>query len=449
MKGSFIKYLSRILILITSLLSFTCTPDREPTAPTEIQRPKPLGILPEAGTLAFPTDSTVNMVFDEPMNLSTFPRRFVLKDYKGDSVNGSFLSKDSVVIFKPLNPLKYATLYFAELRGRVRDANNNSIELNNEPILDDTTLLLNTWFYTEGEYSKNGYFTVYVRDKKDGKIVFIKDLVNPETKVLSLTSPDGLTIDPESNFLIISNTGKNEVILASPVDGTIIKKFTVPSNPVSAIVQGNTAYILSVNGRAISKINLTNQTIEQTFNLNFFPGKLAVSPDNSILYTFDQQTRDLVLINSNDGRIIKRIRNMVTSLVVGELKLDNASGNVYVCDSRGKKIKVLDAQGNNVSDYITFTNLEPLDLVFKENEILVIAGGTLYKCDKATGEIIKSIQFPTNIKSLCVIPTGEIIYLTLATTVVLVDYRTFTQLKEIDLISSGIYTIISSTKKFN
>lgn len=444
---------NRIITFLTTfliLMIFTnCTKDREPTAPTEIQRPKSLAMIPATGELAIPLNSKISMIFDEPMDIATFPGHFFLRDLMGNNIEGTFSSIDSIVLFTPNNSLNKASFYFAELRGRIRDINRNSIQLNNEPVLDDTTLLLSTWFYTEGDYSNGGFYNIYVRDKKDGRIIFLRDLDSITVPITSLNSPDGLTISEDGNFLIISNTNKNEVIIASAQDGNILNKISVPTNPTSCVVSGNYAYIVSVNGKAISRINLSSYTLENSFTLSFFPGKLAVSADGSILYTFDQVTRDLVLINSVNGSVIKRVRNAVTNIVVGEIRVDRLTGNVYICDSKGRKVKVTNFEGNNLQDYISFsTGTEPIDIVFYDDTAFIIAGNSVYKYDKNSATLLNTITFNTGVKSLCIVPGGEILYLTLATTVVIMDNNTARLLKELDLISTGISTIISNSKKF-
>lgn len=445
------KYKSWALVLAILILNLFlgCTKDREPTAPTEIQRPKPFMIEPTAGKLVIPLNETVKIVFNEPMDVSTFPGHFFVKDFNGNTIDGSYSVNDSIVIFTPHAALTKSNFYFAELRGRIRDQNRNSIEFNNEPILDDTTLLMNSWFYTEGDYAKGGFYNIYVRDKKDGRIVFLVNLDSAVTSINSLSTPEGLAISENGDYLIIANTNKNEIIIASALNGAIIKNISVASNPTSCLSFGNYAYVLSVNGKAISKINLETRTLEKSFTLNFFPAKLAISADGNILYTYDQVTRDLVLINSSDGSLIKRVRNAISTIVVGEIRVDRVTANVFLCDSKGRKVKVTDSQGNSVHDYVTFgPGIEPIDISFFGDNAYVLAGNSFYKYEKSSGALLNTLTFTSSVKSLSIVPSGDIIYITLATKVVILDYATLRELKEIDLISTGINTILSNSKKF-
>lgn len=445
--NKFYKYFTFSVFIF--LLLFGCAEDREPTAPTEIERPKSLSIIPAAGDLVIPINSVIQMVFDEPMDISTFNGHFTLKDQDGNIVEGSFSTSDSIVNFTPNSALQKSTMYYAELKGRIRDANGNSIQVNNEPILDDTTVILSTWFFSAGDYSDNGFYNVYVRDKKDGRIILINELDSVVSQMTGLTSPEGLAISEDGNTLVICNTNKNEVILANAQNGTGTDTIEVAANPTACITFGNYAYIISVNGKGLTKINLTTKTIENSFTLNFFPGKLAISNDGNTVYTFDQVKRDLVLLKTSDGSIIKRLPSVITNLVLGEIKVDAVTGNVYLCDAKGAKIKVTDADGNSVQNYIQFsTGVEPIDIVFNGNEAYSIAGNSVYIMDKSTGTIQDTIVFNTNVKSLCIIPSGDIMYVTLATKLAVINFKTFYLLNEIDLISTGIATVLSNSKKF-
>jgi sugar lactone lactonase YvrE len=445
--NKFNKYLAFSTLLI--LLVFGCAEDREPTAPTEIERPKSLSIIPSTGDLIVPLDSKILMVFDEPMDISTFDGHFTLKDMDGNLIAGIFNASDSIVNFIPNTALQKSTIYYAELKGRIRDANGNSIQVNYEPILDDTTIILSTWFYSAGDYSDNGFYNVYVRDKKDGRIILIDELDSVATQLTGLTSPEGLAISEDGNTLVICNTNKNEVILANAENCNPTDTFDVATNPTSCITFNNYAYVLSVNGKALTKINLTTKAIENSFVLNFFPGKLAISTDGNTIYTFDQVKRDLVLLNTTDGSIIKRVASVITNLVLGEIKVDAVTGNVYLCDAKGAKIKVTDSNGNGIQNFVQFASgIEPIDIIFNSSEVYAIAGNSIYRIDKSTGAIQDTISFSTNVKSLCIIPSGDIMYVTLATKIAVIDFKTFYVLNEIDLISTGIATILSNLKKF-
>jgi hypothetical protein len=439
-----------VIFLILSISIIGCLPNREPTAPTEIQRPQALLIEPQEGKLIVPINANILLYFSEPMDPNTFNGRFKLYDIDSNFVEGNFIQRDSIIQFVPKTSLKKSTIYYAELRGRVRDVNRNSIIKDNNPVWDNTTLLLKTWFYTEGNYSDGGFYDVYLRDKKEGKIISFKKVDSTVYLVEKLSAPDGFNISSDGKYLVIANTSKNQIQIASTSNGNVVANFDVAQNPVNIKTIENYAYVLSVNGRAISKINLSTLQIEKVINLSFYPGKLEISQDQSKIYTLDQSNRDLVIINSDNGTIIKRVRSAVTNLVVGEIKFNSTKDKLYVCDSKGRKVKVYDENGNFIKDFTTFsTGVEPIDIYFHNNKILVVAGNSVYFFDEATGNKEYQLNYQVPVKSVCLIPTGELIYVVLTSSVQILDNDKKFVLKTINLNSSGINTILVNPIKSN
>ena len=447
MKKDFILIVNFIFLTISII---GCLPNREPTAPTEIQRPQALYIEPEEGKLIVPITTSILMYFSEPMDPSTFNGRFKLYDIDSNFIEGNFIQKDSIIQFIPKTTLKKSTIYYGELRGRVRDVNRNSITKDNNPVWDDTTLLLKNWFYTEGNYSDGGFYDVYLRDKKDGKIISFKRVDSTFYLVENLSAPDGFNVSSDGKYLVIANTTKNQVQVVSTNNGNILANFDVAQNPITVKTFNNFAYILSVNGRAITKINLLTLQIEKVINLNFYPGKLEVSRDQTKLYTLDQSTRDLVIINSENGTIIKRVRSAVTNLVVGEIKFNSAKDKLYVCDSKGRKVKIYDENGNFINDFAVFdVGIEPIDLYFLNNKIHIVAGNSIFFFDEETGNREYLLSYSIPVKSTCIIPSGDLMYVVLTSSVQILDYRTKFLLKTINLNSSGISTILVNPFKSN
>ncbi len=146
-----------------------CLPDREPTAPVEIARPMVLKIQPEPGSVVVPSTGSVQMVFDDVMDLSSFEGRFFLRDYSGTVVPGTFRGVDTTVLFTPSQALAPSAIFTAALQGGVRDKNGNTIQQESVPVYSDTSTLLSTWFYSEGGYSQNGFTHLYLRDRKEGR----------------------------------------------------------------------------------------------------------------------------------------------------------------------------------------------------------------------------------------------------------------------------------------
>lgn len=435
------------LLIVQAFVFTSCLKDREPSAPTEIKRPDYSTAAPAAGTLNFPVSGAIQLTFTEPMNLSSFTGRFILKDFNGNVIETNVSQIDSNVFFTPKTTLQKASLYYAELRGRVRDAHNNSIEINSEGVFNDTTLITSTWFYTAGDYSTDGYYPIFLRDRKSGNVRIISYIDSVVTTLTGLYAPEGMALASNDQYLLVSNTTKDQVLVINTSTGATEATIPVSAHPSSIVVSGNYAYVTCVNGKAVCKINISNKTLESTLALSFYPGKLAISPDGSKLYTLDQVTRALNVLNASTGTVITTIANAVTKIVSGELVMDKSTGRLYVCDTKGYKLLTLEADGNSLATATSFGTKEPVEVATTDTYVYIAAGSTIMQYDKTTFTLIKTVTFSTPVKSLTLIPSKELMYATLATSIAVVDRNTLTTLKEKDMISSGIESIISGETK--
>ncbi|HOC25185.1 MAG TPA: Ig-like domain-containing protein, partial [bacterium] len=148
-------------LAVFAMLQAGC-PNREPVAPIEITRPKEKAVIPAAGTLAVPLDASIQFQFTEPMSLPSFTGRVWLQNLGGSPLPGSCSQVDSTVFFKPDAPLDKATLYTVELRGGIRDARMNTIEVNSTGAFSDTVVVTSTWFFSAGDYSIGGFNPLYL-----------------------------------------------------------------------------------------------------------------------------------------------------------------------------------------------------------------------------------------------------------------------------------------------
>lgn len=447
-----IKVLNKTLLIgiSTFMLAYTgCMRNREPTEPTPIARPKANATSPASGTLKIPLDTKITVSFTEAMDINTFANHFYVEDYTGKKVDGTLSSVDTNIVFTSLQPLEGSTLYRVILKGRVRDIYENSIEYNSRAILDDTTTIISNWFYTVGKYSENGYYHIFVRDRQKGSIYTYSYLDSLASTVGQFNAPLGMNVSSDGSYLIVSNTGNNEIDLVSTSSGQTDQKISVPQNPSTIVVSGDYAYVVSDYGKAITKINIPSKAIDKELNLNFYPGKLAVSGDGKILYTLDQVTRDLVLVDASTGNEIKRVSNGFQKIVQGEIRYEGGSDQLYICDAKGNQVLKADKNGNSIITAITFpTGIEPSDIQFDDSFVYVSAGSSIYKYDKQSFVAVDTLSFAENVKSLTIIPTKDLLYAVSINSVIVVDLNSFHVLRNIGLTSTGIEGIVCSPIKF-
>lgn len=433
---------------ISIIFTAGCNDDREPTAPVEINRPQYLGVDPADGQLVVPVTKQIKIRFTKQMNPATFTTHFTVKDIKGNPVDGAFSIQDSIVVFTPAKPLEKSTIYFTGLKGRLRDYHNNSIEQNGDPILNDTTSIYKGWFYTEGDYSSGGYYNAYIRDRKEGTISVFESIENIAKFKDTLSAPQGMAVTEDGNYIIASNSSNNQVVFINAKTKSIEKSIVVNASPANITINGDYAYVISPDSKTFTKIKISSKSIEKAFTLTFFPAKIAVSNDGAILYTFDQQKRDLYLLNTSDGKVIKKITAPVDKIVTGEIRVDKADV-VYLCDSKGLKVKKMDKNGTTITTLFTYSGVtEPVDLAFNCKYLLVAAGKYVFKYDVSSNAPIDTLKFTTNAKSLAINTSNDLLYVVNATAVSVFDITTSLILKELEMNSSGIESVLVNPIKF-
>jgi len=440
----------RVLLPLAAIamLQWGC-PNREPVTPIEITRPKAKAVIPVAGTLAVAQDAALRFQFTEPMSLASFTGRVVLQSLTGAPLPGQCSQVDSTVSFQPDAPLDKATLYTVELRGGIRDARMNTIEVDGSGAFADSVIVASSWFFSAGDYSIGGFNPLYLRDRKEGSLRRFTRLDSLTGTLGGFSAPEDAVVTPDGRYVAVANTGKNEVGFVQASTLTLEKTVAVAANPSQVEVAGDYLYVVSVNGKAISKINLQTQALEAKYTTSFYPGKLAVATDGAVLFTLDQSKRDLVLINTGSGTTIKTLPAVVDKLILGELRTDPYSGGLYICDAKGLKVKRTDAGGAAAQTVYTFSSgSEPLDIAFTAAHHFVAAGKSLYKFDATSGSLLASRAFATACKSVTAAPTGDVLFVTLATSVVILDAQTMSLLSEVTLASSGIESIVVNPVKF-
>jgi hypothetical protein len=451
-----LKYLSgkltllpALAIMLISLVYNGCMRDREPTAPSPLNRPVMTNnSKPANAELNVPVNSSIKIYFTEKMDVNTLPGNFIVKDNNGETVQGTYSVQDTAAIFTPVAPLKKSSIYHVTLKGRLRDIYRNSISLNGYPVYDDTTEIFSDWFFTEGKYSENGFNPIYIADKSNlylfGKLDSIYSTIPYSPAIIS-----GAAITKDGSYLLVSIEAKNRVDFINLKTNTLEKSLTVASNPQSIAVSNDYAYVVCVNGKAIEKIKISTKISEATFGLSFYPGKIAISNDGNTLFTLDQSSKDLVILDAN-GTVINKVTNAYTLPATGELKTDE-NNRLFICDTKGYKLSVA-TQGASYNDlaaaYSFPSKISPVNIDFDDNYLYAAAGNSIYKLDKQTFALINQITFSTAVKSLTIIPSKDLLYAITSTICIVVDLNSFSKIKEIVPGGANLQIVIGSSQKF-
>jgi hypothetical protein len=179
------KSRNKTLWLITLSIFFisSCIDERMPPEPVEINRPEFVKFDPVDGDgLNVSLNSTIQAHFNEQMDLNTFPGNFIVEGISGE-IKGTFSygASDTIVVYSPLTNYQEAEVYTVTISGAVKDINGNSWI---SPVEDEVTN--STWFFTQGQYSEQGFPYVFVRDKTSKNQIYRTGNLNSYIRQLVL-----------------------------------------------------------------------------------------------------------------------------------------------------------------------------------------------------------------------------------------------------------------------
>lgn len=431
-------------VLAVGLLASGCNPDRLPPTPVEVDRPLLADevLEPAPGSIMVDPAGRIVVNFSEPMDPESFEGHLLVKDPAGEAATGSIEAQGTAVLFTPEPPLAPATLYSVELRGRIRDANQNSIELNGQPVLDDTTLIYRAWLFTDGSYAAAGAPRSFVLDLR-GRLWQVSGLAE-----VAGTITDGLGTAPRglafaAGRVVSLNSRENRAVLYDAQTQALVAALDVPRDPGFVAARGGDAYVVSAAGKAITKIDVANARVAGRIDLDFFPGMIAVSPDGARLYTLDQVTGDLVTLDAATGQVLARLEKAVRTPVTGELLVDPASGRLYVADTRGDRLLAVDPSGSDVVATYGADTVEgpwkPFKLALNDGTLWVVPHGTaaLYRMDLAAGTVVQDYAFALPLKGIEVLPGGNPVLVLTGAEALVMDAPTGTVLRSVALVDAN------------
>jgi DNA-binding beta-propeller fold protein YncE len=138
--------------------------------------------------------------------------------------------------------------------------------------------------------------------------------------------------------------------------------------------------------------------------------------------------------------------------VAGDVVVEPGTGNVYICNAKGLNIKVTDGAGTAFRTFMSFTaGTEPVSIVFAPGsggEFYVAAGKTVQRGTLSRPDSVSTATFSGAVRTVGLVPTGDILFATYSLSVVVLDARTLALLKEIPVTSSGIEAIVASSTKY-
>jgi len=416
------------LIIFSALILYVsgCNESRIVNPPVEQTRPSFQQIInPVDSAFAFDKYSPITMIFDEEMNVSTFPDNFFLweDEAKSSKVSGSFSSDGNSVTFSPDVELDDAHQYYTELRARVQDINGNGID-------KDTLFVFGSEFFTSGDFSNSRspeYFVcsgsedILIKSKVESSLLTADTVlaIDGFGRQLEIAS----TLDGSKLIMSDYNVSNSGIYIINPETNEIEKKLT--QNPTSntavkksaeIVVSDQYAYVVNQSSKVISVVELSSETIVGDIAVPGTPKGLAISPDYSKLYVGSALDNNVWVCNTSSSSLESTITLDSLKQVI-RLAVSTDGNYLIIRDLREQRLLFVDTQTEALVNVIRMS----YDSKSGNNNDLAVIGdyvfvssesGILSKIEVSSQSIVAEL-IHTNFQGLDVYPSGELLVATL------------------------------------
>ena len=410
-----------ILVALSSIIFFACIPDRMPPEPVEIERPDFVQFGTDQSNLNVALNNPIKMYFNEPMDLGSFPANLSVESISG-KVDGSFSygESDTIVIYTPLTNYQSAEYYQAVLKGGVSDVHGNSMV---SPTEDD--IPFTRWFFTQGDYSNNGFPYIFVRDKSNRNMIYRVGNLNVYIDSLSLPAPDdyqtsSLEVEPNSDNLFVVNLKTTEglVTVINPNTFSIITQLAVGLGPTNIDFANGKGYVTNPSDKSFSVIDLNSLTTETTFVFSdgFRPKDVVYNSLKNSLYFYNTTNFDLKVVDADDFNDSHIISSGLSSKPT-DIEITQNGKYIYILGTNSSVISVVDVETES-SNIIDFGYQYLTDGVMGTNYYYAAyyrgtggdnIGGVL-KIDNSTNGIAEHLEWEYQVDQMKLTAAEELIY---------------------------------------
>jgi len=406
--------LTWLFILLLSLPA--CMPDRYPPAPVEISRPRFVSFHEnDAQAYAVLLTDPITMIFDEPMDPISFSNGFSLSS-QYDVISGMFAVQESLVIFTPNQQMQEATLYIAEINGAVKDANGNSMSI--EP-----DYKVSTWFLTAGDYSRDGFYKVYVTDRISGNhtAYILENFIDYKGMISDFESPSYIATSHDGSKLFVLNNISNGVVSVFNTE-TDAKMFDIPvgKGPTDIAITQMYSYVVNRSDRTVSVIDNTSNTVIHTisFTDNFRPRNIAVALNSNRIFLSSNDNLNkgvFKILNASDYSEIATLTDVLTNQRSIKMAVSAKENYVYILEDKTNYVAVVDIPSSSVYTPILLATAANMDVrTFGDYAYICVSesnvAGGVYKIDVNTNAVVDTIKLDSGCEGLDITPMGEILY---------------------------------------
>ncbi len=448
-------------ILTLTFFSSGCIPDRLPPEPVPNTRPSfvSFGEL-DSSHLVIPVDYKIEMRFNWAMDLSTFPDNFTVESVSG-KISGkfSYSSKaDTIVVFTPNSNYNPAEYYNISLSGAVRNVNGMSMISPNEedvPVTD--------WFFTEGEYSKNGFPLVFVRDKSQKQVIYRVGELNKykDSLYVQATNEDyqtaAIEFSPIGKYLYMVNlkTTTGTVTVIDPQSFNVVNTINVGLGPTNIGFSSDKAFVTNTSDKSFTVFDLTTLNVLETvsFDDGFKPKDVVFSQLTGKLYFYSNSKKQIKIVNAQNYSEQTVLDSVLTDNKASDIEISADGKYIFLPEYRTDKIVIFDTETNKVAKILETGNPYVTDGVIGKDfyyqayfkKIGKQNVGGIMKINVSTLNIEDVMMWDKDIDKLGLTSADELLYAVVPgdTTLQVIETKTLKNITEVKLNGSLKYLAVS------
>jgi YVTN family beta-propeller protein len=419
--------------------------------PTEVTRPDFIGFAgSDSGAINVSLDHPITMIFDEKMDISTFPNNFSLSSFSGE-IGGTFSissAGDSIVIFTPAENMNTAEVYTASVGGGVRDVNGLSrLSPNVDDIPEENSV------FTTGAYAENGFPHVFVSDKL-GKIIYQVGEIDKYMKQETLTEASReMRVTPDgSKLLVVNKVNPGVLTVINPQSLELITTVNVGSGPDHIFATNSTAYISDVSGKTVSIVNLNSFSLETTFSFTdgFRPRDIVYSDKTNKIYLSSNLTSDYAkirVIDANNYDSFYDIEDIMPEKRTEDMEISPDGEYIFLAETQTLNLIILSTSSETVVKTLQADLTRNEDGITTEDAYyLVTNGGGVFKVDYSSLGFTDFTDLGRILSSVGATAQGELLYVVsqVDSTIDLVETSTMQKISEIKV--PGVLNEIAVSK---
>lgn len=115
------------------------------------------------------------------------------------------------------------------------------------------------------------------------------------------TNPDGISVNPNTNMIYVTNYGSNNVSIINGSSNTVTTTIPVGTNPDGIIFNSNTdvVYVTNSGSNDISVIDGSTNTVSATINVSTIPVAVNIDTNTKKIYVADYGSGSISVINGS------------------------------------------------------------------------------------------------------------------------------------------------------